>query len=114
MSLREVRASRRRDELDPGPVFGPCDFCGGDATTRHHTIPRPYRGTDPVEIIPLCRMCHMWLHQRFTNADLALRLNSRAALRDEPDIVTWISWTDYRRRTAVYGNVTKVSRKLKP
>lgn len=47
-------------------------YCGTlDKMTRHHLIPKPFRGGESVEKIPLCEDCHKKVHQLASNTQLA-------------------------------------------
>ena len=48
---------------------GRCYMCNGHATDVHHVLPRRYGGTDhPLNVVPLCKSCHIKVHQRMSLA----------------------------------------------
>ena len=68
-----------------------CALCGREVsrTTRHHTLPRSFGGT---EVAHLCPPCHHQVHALYTNRTLAQELNSVEALRQEPHIQRYLAW----------------------
>ena len=69
----------------------PCALCGrplGRRLERHHVIPKSKGGKEVVDVHPIC---HRKIHKVFSNTDLA-RLGSIEALKDAPEIRTFIRW----------------------
>jgi 5-methylcytosine-specific restriction protein A len=74
----------------------PCPLCGRPITpearpTRHHLTPKLKGGSRGPAVL-LHRICHNAIHARFSEAELARRLNDLPALRAEPDIARFLAW----------------------
>ena len=82
-----------------------CELCGRqERLTKHHLIPRTHhrrklfvkkfsRQQMISSILWLCRPCHSHVHASFSERDLGLQYNTRAALLNVlviSDFVTWI------------------------
>ena len=59
--------------------------------TRHHLTPRLKGGARGPAVL-LHRICHNAIHARFSEAELARRLNDIPALRADPDIARFLDW----------------------
>lgn len=59
--------------------------------TRHHLTPR-LKGGGQGPVVLLHRICHNAIHARFSEAELARRLNDVASLRADPDIARFLAW----------------------
>lgn len=61
----------------------PCLFCERELTlTKHHLLPREFGG-DEEHIVLICSDCHRQIHALYTNKELALRLSTVEALRQD-------------------------------
>jgi 5-methylcytosine-specific restriction enzyme A len=72
---------------------GWCELCEREDVeiTVHHLTPKEMGGTfEPTA--NLCIPCHKQIHALYTNAELAVRLNTIALLRDDPQIHSFIKW----------------------
>lgn len=50
---------RKYHKRTPGSTLDPCVFCGGEANTIDHIIPRSQDGDDDIEnLAPMCRQCN--------------------------------------------------------
>ncbi len=61
--------------------------------TRHHLTPK-LKGGARKEAVLLHRICHNAIHARFSEAELARRLNDIPALRADPDIARFLEWVE--------------------
>ncbi len=73
-----------------------CALCGrpmpaGSRPTRHHLVPRSRGGARGPQVL-LHRICHNAIHARFSEAELARRLNDIEALRADADIARFLEW----------------------
>ncbi|MGE6630911.1 HNH endonuclease [Bacillus sp. NPDC077027] len=73
--------------------IGQCELCGRSNVrrTEHHLTPREEGGT----FLPtafLCLPCHKQIHALYTNQELAARLNTIEALRQDEKLVPYIKW----------------------
>lgn len=76
-----------------------CELCERDVprTTVHHLTPKSTarrRGMKVVDLptAALCPPCHKQLHVLFPNQELALRLDSIDALRQEEGVARFLRW----------------------
>lgn len=81
-----------------------CELCGRAAPlTRHHLIPKALHGKSYIRkrydrseritaTLWVCRPCHRYIHKVFSEKELALVYNSRAALLDDPRIREFVTW----------------------
>jgi len=60
-------------------------------SSRHHLTPRLKGGTHLGTVL-LHQICHSAIHARFSEGELAQRLNSMEALRADPEIGRFIDW----------------------
>ena len=72
---------------------GECELCGRSdvQTTEHHLTPKEKGGTF-LPTARLCIPCHKMIHATFTNAELAARLPTIAALRADERLVPFLRW----------------------
>jgi hypothetical protein len=57
----------------------------------HHLIPK-LKGGKGGPVVLLHHICHKEIHARFSEADLARRLNTPAALRAAPELQVYLNW----------------------
>ncbi|NBC29915.1 MAG: hypothetical protein GVY29_07975 [Spirochaetes bacterium] len=86
-----------------------CELCGREASLSfHHLIPRKNhrkrrfkRQYDTRELksrgLWLCRLCHRQIHRFYSEDELGTRLNTRAALLAEPQILRFLEWARKQR-----------------
>lgn len=72
----------------------------------HHLIPRS-KGGRATEY--LHRICHRQIHALFTETELAVRLNTAEAIRQEPAMKKFIDWVQ-SKPNAFYERVAKSER----
>ena len=100
------RATRRGDRLD-----SPCPLCERRAAlTFHHLIPRKlhrrqhflkhYTREERNAGAMICRQCHDGIHKLFDEMTLGKRLNTLAALREEPSLMRHFQWVARQKRQA--------------
>ena len=90
-------------------TIGLCELCGRREVvlTEHHLTPREEGGA----FLPtafLCIPCHKQVHALYTNQELAVRLNTLDALRQDEKLVPYIKWI--RKQPASKLVKTKKSR----
>jgi hypothetical protein len=66
-------------------------------TTVHHLTPKSTARRKGLKIAELptaelCPPCHKQLHALFPNHELAMRLDSISALREEARVVSFLKW----------------------
>lgn len=74
-------------------TIGLCELCGRQEVvlTEHHLTPKEEGGA----FLPttfLCIPCHKQVHALYTNQELAARLNTPDALRQDEKLVPYIKW----------------------
>lgn len=84
----ETAAARR------APVI--CPLCGRPIppeakSSRHHLTPRLKGGTH-MGTVRLHQICHSAIHARFTETELAKRLDDIESLRADPELAAFIAW----------------------
>lgn len=57
----------------------------------HHLIPK-LKGGKGGPVVLLHHICHKEIHARFSEAELARRLNSIEALRAAPELAGFLTW----------------------
>lgn len=87
-------------------TIGLCELCGRQEVvlTEHHLTPREEGGA----FLPtafLCIPCHKQVHALYTNQELAARLNTLDALRQDEKLVPYIKWI--RKRTGKQAGQNK-------
>ncbi|PCK22041.1 hypothetical protein CEY02_05695 [Bacillus pumilus] len=89
--------------------IGLCELCGRQKVllTEHHLTPREEGGTY-LPIAFLCIPCHKQVHALYTNQELAARLDTLDALRQDEKLVPYIKWI--RKQPASKLVKTKKSR----
>lgn len=80
----------------PAPESNECALCGrripsGAKSSRHHLTPK-LKGGAKLPTVRLHQICHSAIHARFSEAELARRLNDVASLRAEPEIARFVEW----------------------
>jgi hypothetical protein len=73
-----------------------CPLCGRPIppeakSSRHHLVPRLKGGTH-LGTVRLHQICHSAIHARFSETELATRLNDVEALRADPELARFIAW----------------------
>jgi 5-methylcytosine-specific restriction endonuclease McrA len=73
--------------------FGRCELCEreGIETTVHHLVPRE-EGGSKLPTVNLCKACHKQIHVLYANRELAVRLNTVEALKQDENINKFLSW----------------------
>jgi hypothetical protein len=72
-------------------------------SSRHHLTPRLKGGTHQGTV-RLHQICHSAIHARFSEAEIARRLNDVERLRSDPAMETFLAWIrtkpdDFHART---------------
>lgn len=77
--------------MPPKEEIHQCALCEREVrqVNKHHIVPKSEGGRVTVE---LCLACHKTLHSFFTNATLATELNNIPALRENPEIASYLKW----------------------
>ena len=75
------------------PVCLLCDrpIPAGAKASRHHLVPKLKGGAKGVTVL-MHQICHSTIHARFSEAELARRLNTVEALRAEPALADFLGW----------------------
>lgn len=71
-----------------------CWLCGrplGRRVQWHHAVPKSRGGTATVPVHPIC---HSTLHAALTNHELAAIGDDIRQLRQQPEIVRFLTWID--------------------
>jgi hypothetical protein len=79
---------------NPAPPI--CPLClrpipEGVPQSLHHLIPK-LKGGKGGPVVLLHHICHKEIHARFSEADLARRLNTIDALRAAPELQAYLEW----------------------
>ena len=88
----EDEAEAGRTERDDAT----CALCGraippGARASRHHLTPK-LKGGAKLPTVRLHQICHSAVHARFSETELARRLNDVEALRADPDLARFLEW----------------------
>jgi len=79
-----------------------CAICGRSTPPhyqeKHHLVPK---SKDGKESILVCCNCGDTLHQLFDNNVLKLELDTLQAIREHPQIQTWIKWVRKKKDFSV-------------
>ena len=68
----------------------PCMLCEREmALTKHHLLPRELGGKEE-DVILICSDCHRQIHVMYTNRELALRLSSIQALKQDENFAKFL------------------------
>ncbi|MCM3707234.1 MULTISPECIES: HNH endonuclease [Cytobacillus] len=70
-----------------------CELCLREDTdiTVHHLTPKELGGTF-LPTAELCKPCHKQIHALYTNAELAVRLNSIELLQQDDKVRKFLKW----------------------
>ena len=70
-----------------------CELCGRKKlnTTTHHLIPKE-EGGRYMDTVMLCIPCHKMVHALYTNKELAVRLNTLEAMKEDEKLSRFITW----------------------
>lgn len=105
-SLNLIRTGRDRfgnlrDCLDMAIT---CSICQRDTpyeyTEKHHLIPRCKKGKK-TPTIPVCNDCGNYVHQIFTEKELAKEYNTLEKLLADPKIQKWIAWIKNKKKFGI-------------
>lgn len=90
--------ARRRTEIGPpAPNLSPvCPLCERPIppharSSRHHLTPK-LKGGARLPTVLLHQICHSAIHARYSEAELARRLNAVETLRSAPELAEFIAW----------------------
>ena len=101
-------ASIEAEALIPAPII--CPICEREIPPAqmdaHHLIPRSKGGRETQY---LHRICHRQIHALFTETELARRLNSAEAIRQQPQMQRFIEWVK-NKPVGFYERVAKSTR----
>jgi len=89
-AIAETEAAAARAEPDLCPL---CEreIPLGAKASRHHLVPRLKGGTHMGTVL-LHQICHSAIHARFSETEIAARLDDVEALRADPELASFISW----------------------
>ena len=63
----------------------------GSRWSRHHLTPK-LKGGARLGTVGLHQICHSAIHARYTEAEIARRLNDIGSLREDPEIARFVAW----------------------
>ena len=91
--MRRDREGRGPPPPQPSPVCPLCDrpIPPHARSSRHHLIPK-LKGGARLGTVQLHQVCHSAIHARFSEAELARRLNDVASLKAEPALAEFLAW----------------------
>lgn len=74
--------------------LGPCPICGremvaGPSVNEHHWVPKAEGGAEKAF---LHKVCHRFIHEIFSEPELAAAYATPEALRAHPDVAKFITW----------------------
>jgi hypothetical protein len=88
---RKIRDEMASMEFQPEPVL--CPLCErvipDDQIERHHLVPKSKGGKLTVDLHPIC---HSQIHAIFTDAQLAKKFSTIAAILEDPAIQKFVAW----------------------
>ncbi|WP_018899346.1 HNH endonuclease [Rhizobium sp. 2MFCol3.1] len=88
---RKIRDDVASRDVEVEPVI--CSLCEraipDDQIQEHHLVPKSKGGKVKV---PLHRICHSHIHATFTDAQLAKKFSTIAAILDDPTIQKFVTW----------------------
>ncbi|WP_336960036.1 HNH endonuclease [Sphingobium aquiterrae] len=82
------------DESDEPAPLELCALCGrplGEQVEWHHLVPKNRGGKEKVALHPIC---HKTIHATLSNAEIARKFNTIAALRAQEGIARFIAWVE--------------------
>jgi hypothetical protein len=89
---------RARPDVGPPPIEAElvCPLCerpipAHAKSSRHHLTPK-LKGGAKRGTVQLHQICHSAIHARFSEAELARRLNDVETLRSHPDLAEFLCW----------------------
>lgn len=110
---RRARWTGTEPSAPPGPAI--CALCGraipSSARSSHHHLTPRLKGGARLGTVHLHQICHSAIHARFSEADLARRLNDIASLRAEPETAAFIAWV--RTKPDDFHAATRMTRRLR-
>ena len=97
-SLRWQEGQTSSGDLPPEQEDAVCPLCArpmvpGPTVDEHHLIPRSLGGRRKES---LHKVCHQQIHQALKPREISRHFNSWSALRDHPEIATFIAWVQKR------------------
>lgn len=89
-----------------------CELCERSEIklTKHHIIPKEEGGTEK-DIVMICSDCHRQIHALYSNQELALRLFSIEALKNDEKLKKFIRFI--KKQPAIKRTVVAKSRDRK-
>ena len=86
-----------------------CLLCGRDVPsqmiTLHHLLPRQ-KGGKADDRVPLCKPCHKQIHAMFGNGQLATLYTDLNALRQAPQLQSFLEWIRKQKPDRNFRTVT--------
>ena len=91
--MRRDREGRGPPPPPPPPVCPLCDrpIPPQARSSRHHLIPK-LKGGAKLGTVHLHQLCHSAIHARFSESELARRLNDVDSLKRHPDLAEFLAW----------------------
>ncbi|MCM2442290.1 HNH endonuclease [Agrobacterium vitis] len=88
---RKIRENFASDDMQAEPII--CPLCErvipDDQMENHHLVPKSKGGKLKL---PLHRICHSHIHRVFTDAQLAKKFSTIAAILEDPAIQKFVTW----------------------
>jgi 5-methylcytosine-specific restriction enzyme A len=83
----------------------------GARASRHHLVPKLKGGAKGATVL-LHQICHSAIHARFSESDLARKLDTVESLRDAPELADFLRWIstkppDFHAPTASTGEARR-------
>ena len=87
---------------------GVCELCERKVgrLTGHHLVPKARGGKHGPQVL-LCPTCHRQLHALFSEATLEKDLSTVEALKQHPQVASFLSWMRKQKRPASFGCVVQ-------